>query len=67
MNRELLRAEMNKRGMNQTQLAELTNIAPSIISRILSGERDCNVATAAKIVNAMKLKPAVATEIFFNE
>ena len=67
MNRELLRSEMDKRGLNQTELAELAGLPVSTINRILNGERFCGVRIAAKIVNAMKLKPAIATEIFFKE
>lgn len=67
MNRELLREEMDKRGMNQSQLAELANVDRSAISRILSGDQDPGVKIAAKIVNAMKLKPKLATQIFFED
>lgn len=67
MKQELLKAELEKRGMNQLDLAELANISPSAVSRIINGEREPGVKIAARIVNALKLKPKIATEIFFEE
>ena len=67
MNRDLLREEMEKRGLNKLQLAQLAGVDPSAIVRIINGERDPGVKIAAKIVNAMKLKPKVATKIFFED
>ena len=67
MNRELLKAEMDKRGLNKLQLAELSGVDPSAIVRILNGDREPGVKIAAKIVNAMKLKPTTATKIFFED
>ena len=67
MNRDLLREEMEKRGLNKLQLAQLAGADPSAIVRIINGERDPGVKIAAKIVNAMKLKPKVATKIFFED
>lgn len=67
MKTELLRAEMQKRGLNQRKLAELADLPEATLSRIINGERLCGVRIAAKIVNAMKLKPKIATEIFFED
>lgn len=67
MNRELLKAEMDKRGLNKLQLAEISGVDPSAIVRILNGDREPGIKIAAKIVNAMKLKPTVATKIFFED
>ena len=67
MNRELLRAEMNKRNMNASELAELANVEKSTISRILSGETACTVATAGKIAQAMRLSNKATIQIFFED
>lgn len=65
MNRELLKSEMEKRKVNVTTLSELAKINKSTLSRMLSGETECNVATAGKIATALKLSNKVAFQIFF--
>lgn len=67
MNREKLKSEMEKRGLNGEKLAELSKISPATISRILSGERGCTIDVARKIAKAMKLSNKTAYEIFFGQ
>ncbi len=67
MKKELLLEELEKRDMSQRELAELSGLTPSTISRILTGDRECGVRIAAKITNALKLKPATACKIFFED
>ena len=67
MKKELLKEELEKRGMNQLDLANLSGLTPSTVSRILNGDRECGVRIAAKITNALKLKPATACKIFFED
>lgn len=64
MNRERLKAEMEKRELNGEKLAELSKTSPATISRILSGQRGCTVEVARKIAQAMKLSNKTAYEIF---
>ena len=40
MNVGIIKQLMQKRGWNQTELAERAQISPSYLSRVLSGERD---------------------------
>lgn len=65
MNRDKLKAEMDKRDLSGEKLAELSDISPATISRILSGQRGCTIEVARKIARAMKLTNKTAYEIFF--
>lgn len=65
MNKELLKEEMKKRNLSMAELASLANVDRTTIWRILEGNQNCTVAVAAKITNGMKLKPKLATKIFF--
>lgn len=67
MNQALLKEEMDKRNMTATDLARIADVDKSTISRILSGEAICTVATAAKISNAMKLSNRATMSIFFEK
>ena len=67
MNRQLLKEEMDKRGLNITRLAEVSGVDKSLISRILSGDRDCNVLTAQKLAKGMKLSNTKTVLIFFGD
>ena len=67
MNKELLKEEMDKQHLSMADLARIAEVDRSTISRILSGEQICSVKIAARITNGMKLKPKLATQIFFEE
>lgn len=67
MNRELLKEEMDKQNLSMADLARLAEVDRSTIYRILNGDQKCTVKVAAKITNGMKLKPKLATQIFFDE
>lgn len=67
VNKEALKQELDKRKMTVDDLSDLTGIDRSTIYRILSGSSKCNVETATKIVNKLRLKPNVAMSIFFEE
>lgn len=67
MNKELLKAEMDKRKMSANDLADIAGVNRSTIWRILTGETVCSTPIAAKIVNGMKLSPKTATAIFFED
>ena len=67
MNSAMLKEEMDKRSLSAADLARAANIDKSTISRILSGEAICTVATAAKISNAMCLSNKAIMSIFFEK
>lgn len=67
VNKDALKQELDKRKMTVDDLSDLTGIDRSTIYRILSGSSKCNVETATKIVNKLRLKPNVAMSIFFDE
>lgn len=67
MNRTLLKEVMEKKNVTITTLSETARINKSTLSRILSGETECNVSTASKIASALKLSNKTAFQIFFAE
>lgn len=67
MNINLLKEELERRGMNQLDLATKCGLTPSTISRIFNGQRGCSVETAKKIAAGLKLSPTKAASIFFEE
>ena len=67
MNTNLLKAELSKRNMSVDELADSIGVNRTTIYRLLKGETVCSVRIAAKIINAMKLKPKTATLIFFED
>jgi len=67
MNQALLKEEMEKRNMTAADLARIAEVDKSTISRILSGDAICTVATAAKISNAMRLSNRATMSIFFEK
>lgn len=67
MNRDLLKKELADRNLSITDLASLVGMDRSTIHRVVNGETMCSVKTAAKIINALKLKPTIATQIFFGD
>ena len=50
-----LRFEMEKRGISQAKLAEMTGITKSTISLLVTGSNSANLSTAVKIANALDL------------
>lgn len=50
-----LRFEMEKRGISQAKLAEMTGITKSTISLLVTGSNSANLSTAVKIANALGL------------
>ena len=50
-----LRFEMEKRGISQAKLAEITGITKSTISLLVTGSNSANLSTAVKIANALDL------------
>lgn len=67
MNRDALKAEMDRKGLTADQLAVKTGMDRSTIYRILNGERQCTVESARKIVTALNLSAKSAKFIFFEE
>lgn len=67
VNKDALRQELETRNMSVDDLSDLTGIDRSTIYRILNGSSKCNVETATKIVNKLRLKPTVAMSIFFED
>lgn len=53
---ELIKAALKKRGINQSQLAELSNITPAQISRIISGERGASIDTLILIADILGIR-----------
>lgn len=52
-----LQAEMDKRGMNQTDLARKGNFNPASLSRVLSGTRKLGADMAVGIARALHMRP----------
>lgn len=68
MNINLLKEELERRGMNQLDLATKCGLTPSTISRMFTGQqRGCSIETAKKIAAGLKLSPTKAASIFFEE
>lgn len=65
MNIPAFKEELSKRELSIEEVAKMAEVDKTTIYRIINGESKCTVSTAAKIVNALKLKPSVATNIFF--
>jgi len=53
---ELIKTSLKKRGMNQAQLAEISNITPAQISRIISGERGASIDTLLVLADALGVR-----------
>jgi len=56
---EMLRFLMNARELNQTTLAEETNIPVSVISEVLSGKRGLSKHNIGVLANYFHVSPAV--------
>ena len=67
MDKAKLREAMKKRNMNMADVANASEVAPAILSRVLNSQRTCYVDTAAKIRKGMKLSQKETIEIFFGE
>ena len=54
--RQIIGTEMQRQGMTQIALEELTGILQHRISEYLTGKRDVNAETLQKILEALKLE-----------
>jgi len=54
--RQIIRDEMDRRGMTQTRLAELADMTQARISDYLNGVRDVRAETLARMLKALKLE-----------
>lgn len=54
--KDLVKAALIKKGMNQTDLADRINVTPAQISRIMSGERGTSIETLVKIADALNIR-----------
>jgi transcriptional regulator with XRE-family HTH domain len=54
--KDLVKAALTKKGMNQTDLADRINVTPAQISRIMSGERGTSIETLVKIADALNIR-----------
>ena len=63
-NIKLLEEEMDKN--NVSELARMSNVDKSTISRLLNGQRTCSIATAQAIVQALNIPSKIAGLIFFS-
>lgn len=67
MNLEALKSEMDRQKVSAAELSRLSGVDKSTISRILNGVSGCSVSSAKRIALALKLKPKLASTIFFEE
>ena len=56
-----LRAAIKASGLTHYAIGKLAEVAPSVLDRFVSGERDLKLATAARIAESLGL--ALVTEI----
>ena len=54
--RRIIRDEMDRQGITQTQLQEMTCILQHRISDYLTGKRDVNAETLRRMLEALKLE-----------
>ena len=54
---EWLKEEMEKKNLSQKELAEMSNITPAQISRIINGTRGAGEQAIVSIAHALKLPP----------
>ena len=54
--REIIKVEMQRRGVTQVELQEMTGILQHRISEYMTGKRDVNAETLQKILEALKLE-----------
>lgn len=66
VNIKLLEEEMDKNNVSVSELARMSNIDKSTISRLLNEQRTCSIATAQAIVQALNIPSKIAGLIFFS-
>lgn len=66
VNIKLLEEEMDKKHVSVSELARMSNVDKSTISRLLNGQRACSIATAQAIVQALEIPSKKAGLIFFS-
>lgn len=64
MNIKLLEEEMDKKHVSVSELARMSNVDKSTISRLLNEQRACSIATAQAIVQALDIPSKKAGLIF---
>lgn len=64
MNIKLLEEEMDKKHVSVSELARMSNVDKSTISRLLNEQRACSIATAQAIVQALEIPSKKAGLIF---
>jgi len=67
MNIAELKSEMDRQNVSAAELSRRSGVDKSVISRVLSGKRGCSINNAKRIAVALKLKPKMASTIFFEE
>lgn len=66
VNIKLLEEEMDKNNVSVSELARMSNVDKSTISRLLNEQRTCSIATAQAIVQALNIPSKIAGLIFFS-
>lgn len=66
VNVKLLEEEMDKKHVSVSELARMSNVDKSTISRLLNKQRACSITTAQAIVQALDIPPKKAGLIFFS-
>lgn len=64
---ELIRDQRDRKGLSQTQLAELSGVSFSVISRMERGETVGRADTIAKVTGALKLDAALVQRYLSDE
>lgn len=64
---ELIREQRDRKGLSQTQLAELAGVSFSVISRMERGETVGRADTIAKVTGALKLDAALVQRYLSDE
>lgn len=60
---ELIKEYLDKRKINQTQLAKRAKITPAQISRIINGDRGASIDTLVSIADALGIKRDVMLRV----
>ncbi|MBD9052059.1 MAG: XRE family transcriptional regulator [Holdemanella biformis] len=66
VNVKLLEEEMDKKHVSVSELARMSNVDKSTISRLLNEQRACSIATAQAVVQALDIPSKKAGLIFFS-
>lgn len=67
MNAEMLKTELKKKKLSVEKLAEMAGVHKTTIYRSINGDSKLTVETAKSITHALKLKPAAAFSLFFED